>query len=78
MDNTNYFVSVIGIYKLIGGIMDDLDYIKNFIKISVPKICKKFKIDKSNLYSGKSTNLNAKKVRQEIESEIAKLYIKED
>ena len=55
-----------------------LEYIKKFIKISVPSICKKLKIDKSNLYTGKTTNLNIKKVRQEIESEIAKLYIKGD
>ena len=58
--------------------MEDLEYIKKFIKTSVPSICKKLKIDKSNLYSGKTTTLNIKKVRQEIESEIAKLYIKED
>ena len=56
--------------------MEDLEYIKKFIKISVTSICKKLKIDKSNLYSGKTTNINIKKVRQEIESEIAKLYIK--
>ena len=56
--------------------MDDLEYIKKFIKISVPNICKKLKIDKSNLYTGKTTNINIKKVRQEIESEIAKLYVK--
>ena len=35
-------------------------------------------IDKSNLYTGKTTTINIKKVRQEIESEIAKLYIKGD
>ena len=58
--------------------MEDLEYIKKFIKISVPIICKKLKIDKSNLYTGKTTSLNIKKVRQEIESEIAKLYIKGD
>ena len=58
--------------------MEDLEYIKKFIKISVHSICKKLKIDKSNLYSGKTTTINVKKVRQEIESEIAKLYIKGD
>lgn len=58
--------------------MEDLEYIKKFTKISIPSICKKLKIDKSNLYTGRTTNLNIKKVRQEIESEIAKLYIKGD
>lgn len=76
MDITNYFISISSVYKLRRYYMEDLEYIKKFIKISVPSICKKLKIDKSNLYTGKTTNLNIKKVRQEIESEIAKLYIK--
>ena len=56
--------------------MEDLEYIKKFIKISVPSICKKLKIDKSNLYSGKTTSINIKKVRQEIESEVMKYVAK--
>ena len=78
MDITNYFISTSSVYKLRRNYMEDLEYIKKFIKISVPSICKKLKIDKSNLYTGKTTNINIKKVRQEIESEIAKLYIKGD
>ena len=58
--------------------MQDLEYIKNFSKINISKICRKNRINRSNLYNGKSTRRNERLVREEIESEIAKLYIKED
>lgn len=55
--------------------MNDLDYVKNFSKIHVTKICKKLKVDRANLLNGKTKEENAKRVRSEIESEVAKLYI---
>lgn len=55
--------------------MEDLEFIKKFSNIHVSKICKKMKVDRSNLLNGKSKKENEKKVRSEIESEIAKLYI---
>lgn len=58
--------------------MEDLKYIKKFSKISISGICEKNKINRSNLLNNKSTKKNAKIVREEIESEIAKLYLKED
>lgn len=58
--------------------MKDLDYIKKFSKISISGICEKNKINRQNLLNNKSTQKNAKIIREEIESEIAKLYIKED
>ena len=58
--------------------MKDLDYIKKFSKISISGICKKNKINRQNLLNNRTTQKNAKIVREEIESEIAKLYIKED
>lgn len=58
--------------------MQDLEYIKNFSKINISKICRKNRINRSNLCNGKSTRRNERLVREEIESEIAKLYIKED
>lgn len=58
--------------------MEDLKYIKKFSKISISGICEKNKINRANLLNNKSTNKNAKIVREEIESEIAKLYLKED
>lgn len=58
--------------------MKDLDYIKKFSKISISGICEKNKINRQNLLNNRTTQKNAKIVREEIESELAKLYIKED
>ena len=58
--------------------MKDLDYIKKFSKISISAFCEKNKINRQNLLNNRTTQKNAKIVREEIESEIAKLYIKED
>ena len=58
--------------------MKDLDYIKKFSKISISGICEKNKINRQNLLNNRTTQKNAKIVREEIESEIAKLYRKED
>lgn len=58
--------------------MEDLEYIKKFSKISISKICEKNKIDRANLLNNKTTKKNIKTVREDIESEIAKLYIKEN
>ena len=58
--------------------MDDLRFIKKFSSISITKICDKKGINRANLLNNKTTRRNIKIVREEIESEIAKLYIKED
>lgn len=58
--------------------MKDLEFIKKFSKISVSGICERKKINRGNLLNNNSTPKNAKIVREEIESEIAKLYIKEN
>lgn len=58
--------------------MEDLDYIKQFSKINITKACKKLKINRGNLLNGKTTKENIKKVRQELESEVAKLYVKKE
>ena len=55
--------------------MEDLDYIKKFSKISIKSICEKAKVDKANLYAGKTSKKNVKKVRKYIESNIAELYL---
>lgn len=56
---------------------EDLEYIKNFSKISIKKVCEQEKINRSNLLTGKckDNKAKAKQVRKQIESEIAKLYI---
>lgn len=58
--------------------MEDLEYIKKFNNIQITKVCKKLNIDYANLISGRSSKANVKKVRQELESEFAKLYIKKE
>ena len=58
------------------GKMDDLEYIKRFSKISISGICEKKGINRSNLLNNNTTRKNKRIVREEIESEIAKLYIK--
>lgn len=58
--------------------MEDLEYIKKFNNIQITKVCKKLNIDYANLISGRSSKKNVKIVRQELESEFAKLYIKKE
>lgn len=58
--------------------MEDLEFIKKFSQINVSSICKSKKVDRSNLLRNKSTKKNAKKVREGIESEIAKLYLEKE
>lgn len=53
--------------------MDDLDFIKRFGKIHITDICKRLKIDKSNLYKRKTSKDNILKVRLELEKEIDNL-----
>ncbi len=58
--------------------MSDLEYIKKFNSIQITKICKKLNIDYANLISGRSKKENVKRVRKELESEFAKLYINKE
>ena len=58
--------------------MEDLEYIKKFNNIQITKVCKKLNIDYANLISGRSSKANLKRVRQELESEFAKLYIRKE
>ena len=53
-------------------------YIKNFSKITVNNICKKNKITYQNVMSGKASTDKIEKVKEDIEKEIAKLYIGDD
>lgn len=58
--------------------MEDLEYIKKFSKINISKACKTCKVNRGNLLNNKTTKENIKKVRQELEHQVAKLYIKEE
>jgi hypothetical protein len=55
--------------------MSNLEFIQNFSKISIAGICRKLKIDRSNLITGRTSEENIKMVRKYIESELAKLYL---
>lgn len=58
--------------------MEELEYIKKFNKIKISNICKKLKIDSSNLLRGKTKKENYILVKKCIENEIAHLYIRND
>lgn len=58
--------------------MDDLEYIKTFSKINITNVCKKAKVNRSNVLNGKASNKAVKKLRKQIENEIAELYIIKD
>ena len=58
--------------------MEDLDYIKKFSKITIKKVCEKSQVDRSNVLSGKASKKALNKVKKQIESEVAKLYLLED
>ena len=58
--------------------MKDIEYIKKFSKITITGICRKLNVNRTNLLTERTTKDNTKKVREEIESEIAKLYLKEE
>lgn len=55
--------------------MEDLDYIKNFSKISIKRACSKSKANRSNVLSGRASKKTINKVRKQIESDIARLYL---
>lgn len=58
--------------------MDDLEFIQKFSKIKVAAICEKLNISRQNVYNGRTSKENLKKIRKTIESEFAKLYVMED
>lgn len=61
-----------------GKMMDDLEFIQKFSKIKVAGICEKLNISRQNVYNGRTSKENLKKIRKTIESEFAKLYVMEE
>ena len=53
----------------------DLKFIKNFSKITINKVCENVKTSKQNIFTGKASEKTIEKVKEEIETQIAKLYI---
>ncbi len=58
--------------------MDDLQYIKDFSKISVSKICEEHNINRQNLLNNISTKRNAQIVKRAIEKKVFSLYVNDD
>lgn len=57
--------------------MEDYDFIKKFSKITIKKVCDDNNISDSNIWAGRASKKKLHIVRTSIESEIAKLYIKD-
>ena len=53
----------------------ELKFIKGFSKISITGICKKVNVNRGNLLNGTAGEEREKTVKEEIEKEIAKLYL---
>ena len=58
--------------------MDDLEYIKRFSKITIKSVCEKTNVNKSNLFMNRTSRDNIKKVRKQIENDVAELYLVKD
>lgn len=56
----------------------DYIYLKKFLDITATKICKKLNLSRSYIMSGNGSDESYKLIKTEIESELAKLYIKKD
>lgn len=56
--------------------MEDLEFIKKFSKISVTRACQIVGVNRSNLYTGRLSKEQNRKVREFIEDSVARLYIK--
>lgn len=58
--------------------IEDLEYIKNFTKISVNRVCKELGYNTANILKGKATKERLHNVRKLIEDKQARLYIMEE
>lgn len=51
----------------------DLQYIKDFSKITIAGICKELRIDKSNLWAGRCPAESVARVKNEIKNQLENL-----
>ena len=58
--------------------MTDYNFIKEFSKIKLTTICKKFNINVGNVCSGVASDENLKKVKNEILNELLKLFVEDN
>lgn len=58
------------------GSNEDFLYIRKFNQITTTSACRKLKINRAYIMKGNGTDEQYKLVRKELESELAKLYLK--
>ena len=57
--------------------MTDYEFIKEFRGIKMTDICKKVNVTQQNIVSGKTSDENLRKVKEEIIRELASLFVKD-
>lgn len=57
--------------------MTDYEFIKEFREIKMTDICKRLKIQQTNIITGKTTDENLRKIKEEIIKELASLFTKD-
>ena len=56
---------------------EDLEYIKKFSKIGISKACKNINVNRGNVLNGTASENTIKKVRTELENQLATIYFTE-
>lgn len=57
--------------------VNDLDYIKKFSKITISEICRENKINTSNLWAGRLSEEKVHLIRKAIEAKVGGIYVEE-
>jgi hypothetical protein len=57
--------------------MTDYEFIKEFREIKMTDICKRLKIQQTNIITGKTSDENLRKIKEEIMKELAGLFTKD-
>ena len=52
---------------------NDLQFIKDFSKITISKVCRDLKVDRGNLMNGRASEENTKLVKEEIKKRLTTL-----
>ena len=58
--------------------MNNIEFLKEYNKITVSKACRELNISRANLMSGRSSSENSEKVVNYIKNELLKLLLKDD
>lgn len=58
--------------------MTNYEFIKEFQKIKLTNICKRLKVNQSNVTSNQTSEENYRRIREAIEKELLNLFIKDN